>query len=85
MPGQAKAPKPRFARPGIAQAGDVTRTPAHDAISRTLTRSRASPQVETWIGNRRAQNARDRVKALREKGNEIDLHALRGLIKAMGS
>jgi catechol 2,3-dioxygenase-like lactoylglutathione lyase family enzyme len=25
------------------------------------------------------------IKALREKGNEIDLHALRGLIKAMGS
>ena len=25
------------------------------------------------------------IKALRDKGNEIDLHALRGLIKAMGS
>jgi hypothetical protein len=25
------------------------------------------------------------IKALREKGNEIDLHALRGLIKAMSS
>jgi hypothetical protein len=25
------------------------------------------------------------IKALREKGNEVDLAALRGLIKAMGS
>jgi hypothetical protein len=25
------------------------------------------------------------IKALADKGNEIDLHALRGLIKAMGS
>jgi len=25
------------------------------------------------------------IKALRDKGNEIDLHALRGLIKAMAS
>jgi hypothetical protein len=25
------------------------------------------------------------IKALRDKGNEVDLRALRGLIKAMGS
>ena len=27
----------------------------------------------------------DRPQALRDKGNEVDLRALRGLIKAMGS
>ena len=53
------------------------------------TRSGSNPESVAWerefTGSKDPRVVVAAIKALRDKGNEVDLRALRGLIKAMGS